>query len=104
MMRLNCADKVCLHADPYSETIQECARNVPVVTFSANSSIADVYIEKVAYSVWETELIIKTPVGQLPLNSTLIGRHNVYNILAAVAVGLAITLDGEPIPLKVCCS
>jgi hypothetical protein len=32
----------------------------------------------------------------------LIGRHNVYNILAAVAVGLAVTVNGEPIPLKVC--
>ena len=31
----------------------------------------------------------------------LIGRHNVYNILAAVAVGLAVTVNGEPIPLKV---
>ena len=31
----------------------------------------------------------------------LIGKHNVYNILAAVAVGLAVTVNGEPIPLKV---
>lgn len=40
----------------------------------------------------------------LPLTqiiTPLIGRHNVYNILAAVAVGLAVTVNGEPIPLKV---
>ena len=31
----------------------------------------------------------------------LVGRHNVDNILAAIAVGLAMTVDGGPIPLKV---
>ena len=45
---------------------------------------------------------MKTPVGSLQIITPLIARHNVYNILAAVAVGLAVTVDGEPIPLKVC--
>ena len=40
-------------------------------------------------------------MGALQIITPLIARHNVYNILAAVAVGLAVTVDGEPIPLKV---
>ena len=62
---------------------------------------ADVWPEKMRFSMWETEIKVQTPVGPLLIITPLIGRHNVYNILAAVAVGLAVTVDGEPIPLKV---
>ena len=46
------------------------------------------------------QVVVRTPVGALQIITPLVGRHNVYNILAAVAVGLAVTVDGEPIPLK----
>ena len=63
---------------------------------------ADVFIDKAPrFSLWETEVIVQTPVGALQIITPLIARHNVNNILAAVAVGLAVTVDGEPIPLKV---
>jgi UDP-N-acetylmuramyl pentapeptide synthase len=78
------------------------AAQVPVVTYSMHKSKqADVWPEKMIFSLWETELKIHTPVGSLLILTPLIGRHNVYNILAAVAVGLAVTVEGEPIPLKV---
>ena len=51
--------------------------------------------------LWRRQVIVRTPVGALQIITPLIARHNVYNILAAVAVGLAVTVDGEPIPLKV---
>ena len=35
-----------------------------------------------------TNFIASTPKGRMEINSALIGRHNVYNILAAVAVGV----------------
>lgn len=41
------------------------------------------------------QLIIKTPAGNLQIITPLLGRHNVYNILAAVATGLALK-----VPLK----
>ena len=43
---------------------------------------------------------MRTPVGTLQINSPLVGRQNVYNILAAVATGLATTVRGQPVPLK----
>ena len=77
------------------------AAHVPVVTFAMYNKAADVFADKMRFSLWETEVIVKTPVGSLQIITPLIARHNVYNILAAVAVGLAVTVDGEPIPLKV---
>lgn len=76
------------------------AAHVPVVTFAMYNKGADVYPDKMRFSLWETEVIVQTPVGALQIITPLIARHNVYNILAAVAVGLAVTVDGEPIPLK----
>ena len=78
------------------------AAHVPVVTFSmAKGRGADVWPERMRFSLWETEVVVQTPVGALQIITPLIARHNVPNILAAVAVGLAVTVDGEPIPLKV---
>lgn len=37
-------------------------------------------------------MIVRTPVGRLEIISNLVGRHNVYNILAAVAVGVLLNI------------
>lgn len=79
----------------------EYASEVPVVTFSVNDDTADVYVLKTTFSTWDTEVVIQTPPGKLTISSALIGRHNLPNILAAVACGLALTIDEEGIPLKV---
>jgi UDP-N-acetylmuramyl tripeptide synthase len=33
---------------------------------------------------------VRTPLGRLQIITSLLGSHNVYNILAAVATGLAL--------------
>ncbi len=38
------------------------------------------------------ELVVKFPAGTLPLTSQLLGKHNIYNILAAVAVSLTLKI------------
>lgn len=81
--------------------ILEFAKEVPTVTFSAVASDADVHVVRANFSMWETEVTIETPAGRITLSSTLIGRHNLPNILAAIATGLALTIDGDGIPLKV---
>lgn len=67
-----------------------------MVTYAINDRSADVFAEKVSLGIWETEMIVKTPIGHLNIITPLIGRNNVYNVLAAVATGLSIN-----IPLKV---
>ena len=49
---------------------------------------ADVSASGVEISVKGTRFTAATPAGTLQVESPLIGRHNVYNMLAAVCVGL----------------
>jgi UDP-N-acetylmuramoyl-L-alanyl-D-glutamate--2,6-diaminopimelate ligase len=51
---------------------------------------ADVVAETASFSIWESEVVIRTPLGKLQVISPLLGKHNVYNILAAVATGIAL--------------
>lgn len=70
---------------------------VPVVTFSLENKNADVYSLKFKLSMFETQVLVNTPNGILEISSGLLGRHNIYNILAAVAVGIAVGAPLEDI-------
>ncbi|GAQ90408.1 UDP-N-acetylmuramoylalanyl-D-glutamate-2,6-diaminopimelate ligase [Klebsormidium nitens] len=71
--------------------------DVPVITFALEDESADVYPLNVVLSLFETELEIRTPYGNLQISSGLLGRHNIYNVMAAIAVGLAIGAPLEAI-------
>ncbi|KAK9840910.1 hypothetical protein WJX81_000011 [Elliptochloris bilobata] len=86
--------------DPFAALMQEAASAVPVVTYSLYNRDADVSVERLRLNMEETQVLVRTPVGTLQINSPLVGRQNVYNILAAVATGLATTVRGQPVPLK----
>jgi len=83
-------------ADPYADDLKRFAAAVPVVTYAINDRSADVHAEKVVMGIWESEITVRTPIGHLRIITPLIGRNNVYNVLAAVATGLSIN-----VPLKV---
>ncbi|XP_058201612.1 UDP-N-acetylmuramoyl-L-alanyl-D-glutamate--2,6-diaminopimelate ligase MurE homolog, chloroplastic [Rhododendron vialii] len=70
--------------------IAEGNPNVPVVTYALENKDADVHSLKFELSLFETQVLVKTPDGLLEISSGLLGRHNIYNILAAVAVGIAV--------------
>ncbi|XP_020080042.1 uncharacterized protein LOC109703730 [Ananas comosus] len=72
-------------------------RGVPVLTFAVENKNADIYPLKFELSLTTTKVLIKTPNDVLQISSRLIGRHNVYNILAAAAVGIAVGASGEEI-------
>ncbi|GMH09390.1 hypothetical protein Nepgr_011231 [Nepenthes gracilis] len=71
--------------------------NVPVVTFAVENKNADVYPLKFELSLFETMVLVNTPKGMLEISSGLLGRQNIYNILAAVAVGIAVGAPLEDI-------
>ena len=71
--------------------------DVPVVTFAMESKNADVHPLKFELSLFETQVLVNTPHGILEISSGLLGRHNIYNILAAVAVGIAVGAPLEDI-------
>ncbi|EEF51199.1 UDP-n-acetylmuramoylalanyl-d-glutamate--2,6-diaminopimelate ligase, putative [Ricinus communis] len=71
--------------------------DVPVVTFAIENKSADVHPLKFELSLFETQVLVNTPHGILEISSGLLGRHNIYNILAAVAVGIAVGAPLEDI-------
>ena len=70
---------------------------VPVVTFALENKSADVHPLKFELSLFETQVLVNTPTGILEISSGLLGKHNIYNILAAVAVGIAVGAPLEDI-------
>ncbi|KAE8683893.1 hypothetical protein F3Y22_tig00111166pilonHSYRG00269 [Hibiscus syriacus] len=70
---------------------------VPVVTFAMENKNADVHPLKFELSLFETQVLVNTPHGILEISSGLLGRHNIYNILTAVAVGIAVGAPLEDI-------
>ncbi|OVA14020.1 Mur ligase [Macleaya cordata] len=71
--------------------------DVPVVTFAMENKSADVRALKFELSLFETQVLVSTPQGILEISSGLLGRHNIYNILAAVSVGIAVGAPLEDI-------
>jgi len=72
------------------------ASKVPFITFGINPS-ADVSIKDLTLSIDGIKGTFITPYGSFNGHSTLLGRFNVSNILAAVAAGVALKLPLEAI-------
>jgi UDP-N-acetylmuramoyl-L-alanyl-D-glutamate--2,6-diaminopimelate ligase len=62
----------------------------------AISRSADVMPGPLSFSFEGLKLDVRTPRGNVRVNSSLVGRPNVYNILAAVSTGVALDL---PLPV-----
>jgi UDP-N-acetylmuramoyl-L-alanyl-D-glutamate--2,6-diaminopimelate ligase len=60
-------------------------------------SAADITTRKPAISFSGIECAVETPNGIIEIHSRLVGRTNVYNILAAVGAGVALDLPREVI-------
>ncbi|CAK9141898.1 unnamed protein product [Ilex paraguariensis] len=71
--------------------------DVPIVTYAMENKNADVHPLKFELSLFETQVLVNTPKGILEISSGLLGRHNIYNILTAVAVGIAVGAPLEDI-------
>jgi UDP-N-acetylmuramoyl-L-alanyl-D-glutamate--2,6-diaminopimelate ligase len=58
---------------------------------------ADITTRKPAISLSGIEFTAETPAGKIEIRSKLVGRPNVYNILAAIGAGVALNLPREVI-------
>lgn len=68
----------------------------PLVSYGL-SSTAMVRAEEVSFSVDGITGALVTPLGTTPFRSRLLGRFNLYNVLAAVAAGVALGLPLDAI-------
>ena len=64
-------------------------------------SAADITARKFSLAFSGLEFTAQTPAGRVEIASPLVGRINVYNILAAVGAGLALGLDREAIEVGI---
>ena len=81
--------------DPYGEAIPGSA-TAPVLSYAVERE-ADLSVAEVDFSVHGIRCRLNTPRGELSLSSDLLGRFNLYNILAAVGAGLALDLPDQAI-------
>jgi UDP-N-acetylmuramoyl-tripeptide--D-alanyl-D-alanine ligase len=90
---------VALNADdPLVIKMRERRDDVAVISFGVESP-ADVTASKIegADDLSGARFVLKTPDGEAEVNLPLIGRHNVYNALAAAAVAHYFGLSAEKI-------
>jgi UDP-N-acetylmuramoyl-L-alanyl-D-glutamate--2,6-diaminopimelate ligase len=82
------------HDDPKGEEIVDGIKDLPVIRYGLSPS-CDVSADQVASGFEGLSCRIKTPKGELSVHSKLAGEFNVYNILAAVATGMAMDIPVE---------
>jgi UDP-N-acetylmuramoyl-L-alanyl-D-glutamate--2,6-diaminopimelate ligase len=70
--------------------------SAPVLSY-ALAGDADITVAQVDFSVHGIRCRLNTPRGELELNSDLLGRFNLYNVMSAVGAGLALGLTPEAI-------
>ncbi len=73
--------------DSYGHRVWE-ACDVSAWGYAINSH-ADIRAADIVMTFEGTSFFVQTPMGSFPVRTMLLGRHNVYNILAAIGVGLS---------------
>jgi UDP-N-acetylmuramoyl-L-alanyl-D-glutamate--2,6-diaminopimelate ligase len=81
------------HDDPRGEDIVE-GITLPVIRYGLNSS-CDISADQVRSNFEGLSFRIKTPKGEFQIHSKLVGGFNLYNILAAAAMGMAMDIPLE---------
>ncbi len=77
--------------DPWAEQLVAAGAE-RVVTYGVRSS-ADISARKFAFSYAGLEFQVESPSGPILVRSSLVGRINVYNILAAIAAAVALGVE-----------
>jgi UDP-N-acetylmuramoyl-L-alanyl-D-glutamate--2,6-diaminopimelate ligase len=72
--------------DPYGQRIKALCP-APVWTYGLKRG-ADLLAQDMKLSLGGTSFTAATPAGTFPIESHLVGEHNVYNLLAAIGVAL----------------
>lgn len=88
--------------DAYGQRLITGLNREKVWSYSVNDNISDFYTSNLNYQPQGVNGILHTPKGNIPFQSPLVGKYNLENLLAAVAVvlhlGLDLSLVAEAIP------
>jgi UDP-N-acetylmuramoyl-L-alanyl-D-glutamate--2,6-diaminopimelate ligase len=81
-------------SDPFGERVAREARcKVLRVRTEEGAADADIAPERIATSASKTTLVVRTPEGRVELETRLLGRHNVENLLVTLGIVSALELD-----------
>jgi UDP-N-acetylmuramoyl-L-alanyl-D-glutamate--2,6-diaminopimelate ligase len=69
--------------DEYSAKLKKITK-AKIITYGIKNK-ADIAASNIRFDCYKTEFLLSTPKFKINLRTPLIGRHNIYNILAAVA-------------------
>lgn len=72
------------------------ATQAQVISYGLSAK-ADVRAERISYHIKGTSYRLVTPKGEIDIETRLVGRFNVYNALAAVAVAISQNIDLQTI-------
>jgi UDP-N-acetylmuramoyl-L-alanyl-D-glutamate--2,6-diaminopimelate ligase len=81
--------------DPFGQRLAQI-RHLPVLSFGFNSTAA-VRVLRWESRMNDSDLILSTPLGEIPIHSQLIGRPNAYNIMAAVGATISLGFSRDQI-------
>lgn len=79
--------------DAYGRKLRD-ALGAKIITYGIERP-ADIIAEKIKYGINHSEFVLKAPQVSINLKTLLIGRHNIYNLLAAASFALKENLDPE---------
>jgi UDP-N-acetylmuramoyl-L-alanyl-D-glutamate--2,6-diaminopimelate ligase len=77
--------------DPYGRRIKELTA-AELITYGIDNK-ADIMAKDIKLDIAQTEFLLTTQKQEAEIKTSLIGRHNVYNVLAAITWGLKAGLD-----------
>jgi len=80
--------------DPYGPQLRNVAEQT--ITYGLSSG-AQITAKKFPLTLRGLDFIAETPAGKITVRSSLVGRNNVYNLLAAIAAGIALGFRREAI-------
>ena len=81
--------------DPYGQQLRQ-ASSSQVLTYGIDSE-ASLIPRELDHSLDGIRFTLPMAKGSLPIRSALVGRHNVYNLLAGIAVAIALDIDADAI-------
>ena len=85
--------------DPYGRVLLQTSHARPVTYGLASSTTLKPH--DVHHGLDGIRFVLPTSDGPLALSSTLVGRHNIYNLLAGIGIAQALGVDAEAIRLGV---
>ena len=77
--------------------IKKYAKNKKIITYSLHNKKADYYVKNISLSEKGSKFTLVCDTDEYSLETKLLGNHNIYNIVCAVAIARLMKIDKQKI-------